>query len=142
TTPFNTPTFPFLQTVSQRALDTISPAVLLKQGPSVATIEATPTAGLGQGVFAVDATLGSGYAQQWNISLQRELTAKTIVEAAYVGSSIIHVGITDSNLNQLSIDQLALGSTLLQQEANPYFGIIPRSSLLGGPTIPLAQLLK
>ena len=33
TTPFTTPTFPFLQTVSQRALDTISPAFVLQQRP-------------------------------------------------------------------------------------------------------------
>ena len=75
TTPFTTPTFPFLQTVSQRALDTVSPAFVLQNGPSVAPIEPTPTAGLGQGVFAVDGTLGSGYAQQWNASVQRELTS-------------------------------------------------------------------
>src|SRR4029077_11067272 len=31
---------------------------------------------------------------------------------------------------------------LNQRVANPYFGIIPRSSSLGDPTIPLAQLLK
>ena len=85
TTPFTTPTFPFLQTVSQRALDTISPAFVLQNGPSVAPIAPTPTAGLGQGVFAVDGTLGSGYVQQWNASLQRELTTNTIVEVAYVG---------------------------------------------------------
>ena len=62
----------------------------------------TPTAGLGQGVFAVDGNLGSGYAQQWNVSVQRELTTNTIVEVAYVGSKITHVGIPDSNLNQLT----------------------------------------
>ena len=74
TTPFTTPTFPFLQTVSQRALDTINPAFVLQNGPTVAPIAPTPTAGLGQGVFAVDGTLGSGYVQQWNVSVQRELT--------------------------------------------------------------------
>ena len=142
TTPFTTPTFPFLQTVSQRALDTISPAFVLQNGPSVAPIAPTPTAGLGQGVFAVDGTLGSGYVQQWNVSVQRELTTNTTVEAAYVGSNITHVGIPDSNLNQLSVDQLALGSALPQRVPNPYFGLIPRSSSLGDPTIPVAQLLK
>ena len=142
TTPFTTPTFPFLQTVSQRALDTINPAFVLQSGPSVAPLAATPTAGLGQGVFAVDSGLGSGYVQQWNVSLQRELTKNTTVEAAYVGSNITHVGIPDSNLNQLSVDQLALGSALLQRVPNPYFGLIPRSSSLGDPTIPVAQLLK
>jgi len=142
TTPFTTPTFPFLQTVSQRALDTINPAFTLQSGPSVAPLAPTPNAGLGQGVFAVDGTLGSGYVQQWNVSLQRELTTNTTVEAAYVGSDITHVGVPDSNLNQLSVDQLALGAALLQRVPNPYFGTIPRSSSLGDPMIPLGQLLK
>jgi carboxypeptidase family protein/TonB-dependent receptor-like protein len=142
TTPFTTPTFPFLQTVSQRALDAVNPAFVLQNGPSVAPIAPTPTAGLGQGVFAVDATLGSGYVQQWNVSVQRELTTNTTFEAAYVGSFITHVGIPDTNLNQLSADQLAQGSSLLTRVPNPYFGIIPRSSSLGDPTIPVAQLLK
>src|SRR5258708_15884304 len=52
-------------------------AFMLQNGPSVAPIGQTPTAGFGQGVFAVDNTLGSGYVQQWNISLQRELTKNT-----------------------------------------------------------------
>jgi hypothetical protein len=142
TTPFTTPSFPFLQTVSQRALDTVNPAFLLRNGPNVAAITPNATAGLGQGVFAVDATLGSGYVQQWNASLQRELTSNTTVEIAYVGSKITHVGIPDTNLNQLTVDQLAQGATLLQRVPNPYFGVIPRSSSLGDPTIPLAQLLK
>ena len=142
TTPFTTPAFPFLQTVSQRALDTISPAFVLRDGPSVAAIAPTPTAGLGQGVFAVDGTLGSGYVQQWNASLQRELARSTSVEIAYVGSSITHVGIPDSNLNQLTVDQLALGPALLERVSNPYFGLIPRSSSLGDPTISVAQLMK
>jgi hypothetical protein len=142
TTPFTTPAFPFLQTVSQRALDTISPAFVLQNGPSVAPIAQTATAGLGQGVFAVDGTLGSGYVQQWNASVQRELRANTTVEVAYVGSKISRAGIPDSNLNQLTVDQLGLGAALLQRVPNPYFGIIPRSSSLGDPTISVAQLLK
>jgi len=142
TSPFTTPTFPFLQTVSQRALDTISPAFVLRNGPSVAPIAPTGNAGLGQGVFAVDNTLGSGGVQQWNVSLQRELATNTTVEISYIGSNVTHAGIPDSNVNQLSVSQLAQGSSLLTRVANPYFGIIPRSSSLGDPTIPLAQLLK
>jgi hypothetical protein len=142
TTPFTTPTFPFVQTVSQRALDTISPAFLLRNGPSIAPLAPTATAGLGQGVFAVDRTLGSGYVQQWNVALQRELTRNTVVEIAYVGSNITHVGVPDTNLNQLSASQLALGNALLERVPNPYFGIVARSSSLGDPTIPVAQLLK
>ncbi|MEQ1575897.1 MAG: carboxypeptidase regulatory-like domain-containing protein, partial [Vicinamibacterales bacterium] len=142
TTPFTTPVFPFLQTVSQRTLDNIAPAFTLANGPRVEPIPRTPSAGLGQGVFAVDRDLGSGYVQQWNTSLQRELSSNVAVEVAYVGSKITHVGIPDSNLNQLTVDQLAQGSSLLQRVPNPYFGTIPRSSSLGDPTIPLAQLLK
>ncbi len=142
TTPFTTPSFPFLQTVSQRSLDSVSPAFVLNNGPSVAPIAPTPTAGLGQGVFSVDATLGSGYAQQWNVSVQRELTSNLTLEAAYVGSHIVHVGIPDTNLNQLTVDELAAGAPLLKRVTNPYFGTIPRSSSLGDPTISAAQLEK
>lgn len=142
TTPFTTPAFPFLQTVSQRTLDNIRPAFLLADGPSVQPIALTPTAGMGQGVFAVDRDLGSGYVQQWNLAVQRELSANTSLEVAYVGSKITHVGIPDTNLNQLTVEQLALGSALLERVPNPYFGIIPRSSSLGDPTISVAQLLK
>jgi hypothetical protein len=142
TTPFTTPSFPFLQTVTQRALDTVNPAFLLRTGPSVAPLDPTPTAGLGQGVFGVDATLGSGYVQQWNASAQRELTSHTIVEVSYVGSKITRVGIPDTNINQLTAEQLTQGASLLTRVPNPYVGIIPRSSSLGDPTIPVAQLLK
>jgi Carboxypeptidase regulatory-like domain len=142
TTPFTTPAFPFLQTVSQRTLDNIVPAFVLANGPTVEPIPRTPEAGLGQGVFSVDRDLGSGDVQQWNLSLQRALTPQISVEAAYVGSKITHVGLPDTNLNQLTAEQLSIGAPLLQRVPNPYFGTIPRSSSLGDPTIPMAQLLK
>ena len=142
TTPFTTPVFPFLQTVSQRTLDNITPAFTLASGPSVAPIPLTANAGLGQGVFSVDRDLGSGYVQQWNTSLQRTLGANISIEVAYTGSKITRVGIPDSNVNQLTAEQLAQGAALLQRVPNPYFGVIPRSSSLGDPTITVAQLLK
>jgi hypothetical protein len=142
TTPFTTPQFPFIQTVSQRTLDNVTPAFVLSNGPSVAPLLPTPDAGLGQGVFTVDADLGSGYAQQWNVAVQRELTRNIVVEFAYAGSKITHVGIPDTNINQLTVSQLAIGPALLQRVSNPFFGQIPRASSLGDPTIPLAQLLK
>ena len=143
TTPFTTPNFPFLQTVSQRTLDNIAPAFVLANGPTVTPIALTPTAGLGQGVFTVNAELGSGYAQQWNVSVQRELTANTVVEVSYLGSKITNIGIPDSNINQLTEDQLTLGQALLTPRVpNPYFGIIPRSSTIGDPTVTRAQLMK
>src|SRR5262245_32656497 len=142
TTPFTTPAFPFLQTASQRALDTISPAFALRNGPSVTPISPSPTAGLGQGVFTVNSGLGSGYVQQWNASFQRELSTNTVVEVSYLGSKITHIGIPDSNINQLTEQQLAQGPSLLTRVSNPYFGIIPRSSSIGDPTVTRAQLMK
>jgi hypothetical protein len=142
TTPFTTPSFPFLQDVSQRTLDNLTPAFVLKNGPAVTPVDATPHAGLGQGVFTVDDSLGSGYAQQWNVSVQRELTTNTAIEVSYLGSKITNIGIPDSNINQLTEEQLQLGPTLLERVPNPYFGIIPRSSSIGDPMITRAQLLK
>ncbi len=142
TTPFTVPQFPFIQTVTQRTLDNLNPAFVLSTGPSVAPIQTTPDAGLGQGVFSVDRGLGSGYVQQWNFAVQRELTKNMVVEVAYAGSKITHVGIPDTNINQLTAAQLAHGATLLERVPNPFFGQIPRNSSLGDPTITRAQLLR
>ncbi|HEY8996453.1 MAG TPA: TonB-dependent receptor [Edaphobacter sp.] len=142
TTPFTTPQFPFLQTVQQTTLDSINPAFVLSQGPSVAPIPLTADAGLGQGVFTVDRKLGSGYVQQWNVGVQRELTRDLSLEVAYTGSVITRVGIPDTNLNQLTAAQLAQGSSLTATVTNPYYGQIPVSSSIGGKTISVAQLMK
>jgi hypothetical protein len=142
TTPFTIPQFPFIQTVTQRSLDGVTPAFTLSAGPNVQPIPLTPDAGLGQGVFSVDRDLGSGYVQQWNLAIQREITGNLVAEVAYAGSKVTHVGIPDSNIDQLTVEQLAQGNSLLQQVTNPFFGQIPRSSSLGDPTIPRAQLLR
>src|SRR5918993_3988734 len=76
------------------------------------------------------------------MSLQRELTSNIAAEVAYVGSKITRVGLPDSNVNQLTADQLALGPFLQQRVTNAFFGQIPRSSSLGDPTISVVQLLK
>jgi hypothetical protein len=50
--------------------------------------------------------------------------------------------VPDINLNQLTAEQLKLGSQLTQQVANPDFGQIPANTSLGAPTIARAQLLR
>lgn len=142
TTPFTTPAFPFLQSIGQRSLDGVTPAFVLASGPTVEPLPLTPDAGLGQGVFAVDRRQGSGYAQQWHAGIDRSLPRAITARVAYVGSTITRLGVPESNLNQLTVEQLALGASLQQRVPNPYFGQIPRSSSLGDPTIPLAQLLR
>src|SRR5262245_33293851 len=142
TTPFTIPQFPFIQTVTQRSLDGFTSAFKLSTGPNVQPIPFSPDAGLGQGVFSVDRDLGSGYVQQWNLAIQREINGNMVAEVAYAGSKVTHVGIPDSNINQLTAEQLAQGNSLLQLVPNPFFGQIPRSSSIGDPTIPRAQLLR
>jgi len=142
TTPFTTPQFPFIQNVQQKTQDSVNAAFALSQGPSVAPIPLTPDAGLGQSVYTATRSAGSGYAQQWNVAVQRQITSHLSFEVAYVGSHIVHVGIPDFNLNQLTTAQLAQGSSLLTQVTNPYFGQIPASSPIGGKTVAAAQLLK
>jgi hypothetical protein len=142
TTPFTTPFFPFVQTVNQRTLDNIAPAFQLSSGPNVQPIPIDPNAGLGQGVFSVDADLGSGYVQQWNVGVQREITNDLVFEIAYAGSKITHVGIPDVNINQLTAQQLSLGQQLLTQVPNPCFGRVPLSSSIGGPTVAFGQTIK
>ena len=142
TTPFTLPQFPFIQNVQQKTQDSVNAAFQLASGPTVAAIPLTPNAGLGQSVYTANRTAGSGYVEQWNLAFQRELTRNLSGDVAYVGSHIVHVGIPDQNLNQLTAAQLAAGASLTQQVANPYYGIVPGSSTIGGKTVAAAQLLK
>jgi len=142
TTPFTTPQFPFIQNVTQPTLDSVNAAFQLSKGPSVAPIALNANAGLGQSVYTANRQLGSGYVEQWNGAVQRELRPNTSFEIAYVGSHIVHVGIPDANLNQLTAGQLAQGASLQTAVANPYYGVVPVSSTLGRKTISQAQLLK
>jgi hypothetical protein len=90
----------------------------------------------------VDREQKSGYAQQWNLSIQKTFGQHWSAEAGYLGSKLTNLGVPDVNLNQLTAEQLALGSALTQQVENPFFGQIPSSSSLGGPTIARQQLLR
>ncbi|MBZ5644607.1 MAG: TonB-dependent receptor, partial [Acidobacteriia bacterium] len=142
TTPFTNPAFPFVQTATQSNVNNSTPAFVLANGPSVQPIPLTPNAGLGLSVYSADRTLGSGYVQQWNLAVQRELTHNLSFEVAYTGSKGTHLGVPDYNLNQLTAAQLALGSSLQQSVANPFAGQVPSNPSLNGGTIPQAQLLK
>jgi hypothetical protein len=142
TTPFTTPQFPFIQSVTQKTQDSVNAAFTLSGGPTVAPIPLTPAAGLGQSVYTANRTAGSGYSQQWNLAIQHAVTKNISVDVAYVGSHIVHIGIPDSNLNQLTAAQLAQGSSLLATTTSPFLGQLPASSSIGGKTVTNAQLLK
>jgi hypothetical protein len=142
TTPFTLPQFPFVQTVGQQSQDNINPAFTLSSGPTVQVTAPNPNSGLGQGVFGVDRNVGSGYSQQWNFTVQKTLGRNLNFEAGYLGSKNTHLGLPESNLNQLPAADLAMGSALTAKVPNPFYGQIPASSSLGQPTIAQQQLLR
>lgn len=142
TTPFTTPQFPFVQTLGQQSADNINPAFLLASGPTVQVTAPNPNSGLGQGVFGVQRDAGSGNSQQWNFTIQKTFGKDLNLEVGYLGSKNSHLGLPESNLNQLPGADLALGSALTAKVPNPYYGQIPASSSLGQATIAQQQLLR
>jgi len=142
TTPFTIPQFPFVQTVGQQSQDNVNAAFGLSSGPTVQVTAPNPNSGLGQGVFGVDRTNGSGYSQQWNFTVQRTIGKDWNVELGYLGSKNTRLGIPDPNINQLPSQYLSLGSALLTKVPNPYFGQIPTSSSLGAATLAQQLLLR
>ena len=73
-------------------------------------MDPNPDSGLGQGVFGVERNQKSGYAQQWNLSFQKTYGRDWSLEVGYLGSKLTNLGVPDVNLNQLTTEQLALGS--------------------------------
>lgn len=142
TTPFTIPQLPFVQTLGQQSQDNVNGPFTLSNGPTVQVTPPNPNSGLGQGVFGVDRYNGSGYSQQWNLTVQKTIGKDWNVEVAYLGSKNTRLGIPDANINQLPTQFLAMGPALLTRVSNPYFGQIPASSSLGAATIAQQQLLR
>ena len=142
TTPFTIPQFPFVQTLGQQSQDNVNSAFALANGPAVQVTAPNPNSGLGQGVFGVDRKRGSGYSQQWNLTVQKTIGRNWNTEAGYLGSKNTRLGIPDANINQLPAQFLSMGSALLTRVPNFYLGQIPASSSLGGATIAQQQLLR
>lgn len=82
----------------------------------------------------------AAYSQDWNLDVQRELPGGILVDAAYSGAKGTRLPV-DIQLNQLPDAALALGSQLIQQTPNPFYGTIAVGSL-SGKTIPYGQLLR
>ena len=151
TTPFTSPQYPFIQNVQQKTSDGYVKAFTLAGGPTaISSFPFTPDAGLGQSVYTATRSAGSGYSQQWNLAIQHTFATNLSFDLAYVGSHIVHLGIPDQNLNQLTDAQIASGlrspaaaKALTGSVPNPYYGVISANSQLGASkTIAAAQLLK
>jgi hypothetical protein len=102
---------------------------------------------LGNGVGGRIPSQSYGYSQQWNLALERALDHNSTATVAYAGSKGTHLILsqgytgTGLNLNQLPDSYDSLGSALLTQVANPFFGILPAGTTFGAPTIAEGYLL-
>jgi hypothetical protein len=95
---------------------------------------------LGQDIIPVFHDDRTAYVAQWNFSVQQELPHQWLVEAAYAGSKSTRLPV-DIQLNQLPDQYLALGTGLLQQVPNPFFGLITVGTL-AQKTLTQGQLLR
>jgi Carboxypeptidase regulatory-like domain/TonB dependent receptor len=96
---------------------------------------------------------------QWNLNLQRALPGAISVEAAYAGSAGIGLRSGATDINQLSPEAIAIASRLVDGPngvptpvgnltvPNPFLTLPadqrpPATSILGRPTVTIAQLLR
>ncbi|MGH9160150.1 MAG: TonB-dependent receptor domain-containing protein, partial [Vicinamibacteraceae bacterium] len=92
---------------------------------------------------AIDRGNRVGYSQQWNVGLQRELGGNIVVELAYAGSRGVKLadGPLGHQINQLSSEQLALGTDLQELVPNPFQPYV-ETGPLSQLEISRAQLLR
>src|SRR5216684_2486091 len=95
---------------------------------------------VGQGLTVFIRGEHQGYVQQWNFDVQQELATGFAVDIAYAGSHGIGLPGT-IQLNQLPDEFLKLGTSLTQQVANPFVGLVTIGAL-SQPTVARGQLLR
>lgn len=80
----------------------------------------TPTVQNGQGAQLVypDSAGIIPYSQQYNLTVERQITDTLMVSAAFVGNKGTHIYDGNASVNQLSPAYFSLGSTLLQSNIN------------------------
>jgi hypothetical protein len=146
--PINSAVTSISNTVGQPLLTTVDNP--LPNGINLPTgrTQAGLDAALGQGISGRIPNQSYGYAQQWNLAVEQALDSKSTVMVAYAGAKGTHLilsnGFTGTglNLNQLPDTYHSLGSSLLTQIANPFYGVLPAGTTFGAPTIAQGYLLS
>ena len=112
------------------------------------TVGANAAAFLGQNVSYVDPADRTPIYHTWNVNVQRQLFARSLVQVGYIGgkgvrlTSEVSIGNNVSeNINQVDPRFLAEGQNLLTVVENPYFGALT-SGPLAGRTVQRQQLLR
>jgi hypothetical protein len=85
-------------------------------------------------------TLPAPYQEQWNLTLQRQLPGGVAVEAAYAGSTGVHLPGAAVAMNALPPAYVSLGNSLNNAVTNPFYGLV-KTGTLSTPTITQQQLL-
>jgi len=98
---------------------------------------------IGQGIGSPLQNQPYPYTQQWNFDVQYQIANGFMADLGYAGSKGTHLPLYSINLDQIPDSALSLGSQLLTQVPNPFYGIIPASAgVLGQPTVAYGYLLK
>src|SRR5262249_39791099 len=103
--------------------------------------------GAGGSVQFNDQFRKSAYVHQYSFDIQRELPGRILAGIAFIGATSRHLGLGGNDNGTLSINQLdpkyqALGTALLDQLPNPFFGNPVFGNLSTQPTISRGQLLR
>ncbi|MPZ16910.1 MAG: hypothetical protein GEV06_03175 [Luteitalea sp.] len=111
------------------------------QGFNLPTGDRDPLVNTGQGISGWTRDERVGYTQQWNLTVQRQLGDRLLVEAAYWGSRALKQENRNGwQENQLPNEYLELGSELDELVPNPFYGIIEQGEL-SNPEVSRRQLL-
>jgi hypothetical protein len=103
---------------------------------------------IGQNISFVEPSDITPKVHTWNINLQREVFSRSLLQIGYIGTrginltSEVSIGNNISeNINQVPVESLALGRSLLDVVNNPFFGSIAIGPL-AGRTVQRQQLLR
>ena len=94
-------------------------------------------------VRAIDPHWKDPYMQTWSLDVQHQFgkEGKTLVDIGYFGSKGTHLPGPNQVLNQLPVEFLSQGASLLTQVPNPFLGQVQLGAL-AQPNVARAQLLR
>ena len=105
--------------------------------------------GVGSGdIEFIDQDKKAPQVHQYSVDISRELAGNIAVGFEYVGATGLDLGLGGSNdgiinINQVPTQYLALGAALLEQVANPFFGLpAGQGKSVTSPTIQRRELLR
>ena len=99
-----------------------------------------PLTALGSAVSANVRNLRTGYSEQWNANIQRDLPGGWLVEVGYIGNHGVRLP-AGRTLGYLPSEYQSLGTALQQQVTNPFYRLITVGTL-SQPTVTLASTLR